>query len=69
MEEARIKKSSFLPLLVWYRTYYCYRTVLNGNIWLELELEPEPKLWTKVEPEPKINNFSSATLLLPHANI
>ena len=29
---------------------------------MELELEPEPKLWTKVEPEQKINNFSSATL-------
>ena len=31
-----------------------------------MELEPEPKLWTKVEPEPesepKINNFVSATL-------
>ena len=44
-----------------------YSTVLSGNIWQELELEPklepEPKLWTKVEPEPKINNFGSATLL------
>ena len=42
--------------------YYCYSTVLSGKIWLELE--PEPKLWTKVEPEsePKINNFGSATL-------
>ena len=53
----------FLPPLVW---YYCYRTVLSSNIWLklELELEPEPKLWTKVEPEsePKINNFGSVTL-------
>ena len=41
-----------------------YSTVLSGNIWQELELEPklEPKLWTKVEPEPKINNFGSATL-------
>ena len=31
----------------------------------ELELEPEPKLRTKVEPESelKINNFGSATLL------
>ena len=38
-------------------------TVLNGKIWQELELEPEPKLRTKVkaEPEPKINNFGSAT--------
>ena len=29
------------------------------------ELEPEPKLWTKLEPEPKINtgNFGSATLV------
>ena len=25
--------------------------------------EPEPKLWTKVEPEQKINNFGSATLV------
>ena len=33
-------------------------TVLSGNIWQELELEP--KIWTKVEPE--INNFGSATL-------
>ena len=39
-----------------------YVTVLSGNIWQELE--PEPKLWTKVEPEPepKINNFGSAAL-------
>ena len=29
------------------------------HIWLELE--PEPKLWTK--PEPKINKFGSAALL------
>ena len=28
--------------------------------------ELEPKLWTKVEPEPKINNFGSATLLIKH---
>ena len=26
------------------------------------ELEPEPKLWTKVEPESKLNNFGSAKL-------
>ena len=32
---------------------YC-RTDLCGNIWLELESEPEPK----------INNFGSATLIL-----
>ena len=41
-------------------------TVLSVNIWQKMELEPEPKLWTKVEPEPesepKINNFVSATL-------
>ena len=43
-----------------YGTYFCYSTVLSGNIWQKLELEPEPKLWTKVEP--KINNFGSATL-------
>ena len=30
----------------------------------EPELEPvEPKLWSESEPEPKINNFGSATLL------
>ena len=42
--------------------YYCYSTVLSGKIWLELE--PEPKLWTKVEPEsePKLDNFGSVTL-------
>ena len=45
-------------------TYYYSSTVLSGNIWQELELESEPpKLWTKVEPEPKINNFGSATLV------
>ena len=27
------------------------------------ELEPEPNLWTKLEPELKINNFGSATLI------
>ena len=35
---------------------YCYSTVLSGKIWQEMELE--------LEPEPKINNFSSATLHL-----
>ena len=40
-------------------------TVLSGNIWQELEpeLEPELEFWTKVKPEPKINNFGSATLV------
>ena len=47
--------------VVW---YFYHRTVLSGNIWLERELETEPKLWTKVEPEEKINNFGSATLNL-----
>ena len=46
--------------------YYGTTTVivqfLRGNIWPELE--PETKLWTKVVPEPKINNFDSATLPL-----
>ena len=32
-------------------------------------VEPEPKLFTKVEPEPKINDFGSATLLLFIKNI
>ena len=27
-----------------------------------LELEPEPKLWSKSGPEPKINNFGNGTL-------
>ena len=31
---------------------YYYITVLSGNLWLEVELEPEPK----------INNFGFATL-------
>ena len=39
---------------------YGYSTVLSGNIWQELALEP--KLGTKVEPE--INNFGSATLII-----
>ena len=58
LEDDRMKKRSFLPLLLW--NYY-YRTVLSVNIYLELE--PEPKLWTKVEPEPKINHFGSAILV------
>ena len=56
--------------MVW---YHCYRTVVIGNIWLELELElePEPKLRTMVEPksEPKINNFGSATLIFRVRNL
>ena len=36
---------------------YC-STCLSGKIWQELE----PKFWTNVEPESKINNFGSATL-------
>ena len=39
-----------------------YSFTVSENIWKELELEPEPKLWTTVEPEPKINNFGPATL-------
>ena len=34
----------------------------------ELEPEPEPKIWTKVEPEPKINNFGSAILIFVCGN-
>ena len=30
---------------------------------MKQELEPEPKYGTKVEPEPKIINFGSATLI------
>ena len=64
MEDARIKKNLhrdiFLMVLL-----VCYITVLSGKIWQEPELEPEPKLRTKVEleSEPKINNFGSATLV------
>ena len=28
------------PTFLW---YHCYSTVISGNIWQELELEPEPK--------------------------
>ena len=67
MENARIRKKtnfylygySTVPVLL-LMLYYC-RTVLSGNIWLALQ--PEPKQGTKVEPEPKINNFGCATLL------
>ena len=38
----------------------CFRTVLSANIWLQLE--PESKLWSKSEPEPKINNLGFAKL-------
>ena len=31
LEDARMKKSSFLPLIV---SYYYHRAVLRGNIWL-----------------------------------
>ena len=34
------KTNFYIPPLVW---YYCYRTVLSGNMWLELELELEPE--------------------------
>ena len=34
-----------------------------------LELQPEPKLWTKVEPELKINKFGSATLLIKNERL
>ena len=44
-------------------TVIAFSTVLGCNIWQELELEP--KLWTKVEPEPKVNNFGSTPLLKP----
>ena len=56
-----MKKCKFLPLLV---LCYWFRTVLSGNIWMWLELEPEPKLWRKVEPDTKINYIGSETLLL-----
>ena len=61
-----MKTNSFLLQLVWY-CIYCYGVGLSGNILyictVRLELELEPKLGTKVEPEPKINNFGSATLI------
>ena len=40
--------------------YYYFSAVLDGNIWQELV---EQEIWTKVEPEPNINNFGSATLV------
>ena len=56
------KKNSIEACSLW---YYCYSKVIICKIWQELE--SEPKLWTKVEPEqesePKINNFGSATLV------
>ena len=51
-----MKKNLHRDLFSW---YYFNITVFSGKIWQELE----PKFWTKVEPEPKINNFCSATLL------
>ena len=63
---------------IYFLWYYFYSSVfklsnkfpsfLSGHIGLDLkpELEPEPKLWGKVEPEPKINNFGSATLYTVH---
>ena len=57
------KPLSIVTYFLWFRYYTLHSsTVLSGNIWQELELEPEPKIWTKGEPEPKINNFGSATL-------
>ena len=56
------RKTSIETYFLWYLLYYCYSLVqLSGKIWQELELEP--KSWTKVEPEQKINNFGSATLV------
>ena len=53
-------KKNFHRYIVLTVRYYCYSTVLSGNKWQELE--PESKLLTKVEPEPKIEKFWSATL-------
>ena len=36
----------------WNRTYLFNKYLLQ-SVWRMLELEPKPKLWTKVEPEPK----------------
>ena len=57
-----MKKNSFLLQLVWY-CIYCYGVGLSGNILYICTVRLEPKLGTKVEPEPKINNFGSATLI------
>ena len=46
---------------------YCFSSFLVVNIWLKLELEPEPKLRGEKEPQQKINNFGSATLNKPTA--
>ena len=42
--------SSATLVSTYFLWYYCYNTVLSGNIWQELE------------PKPKIKNFGSATL-------
>ena len=59
-----MKKTSIETYFLW---YYSCSTVLSGNIGQELELElepePKPKIGPKVEPESKINNFGSATLI------
>ena len=39
-------------------------TTVSGKIWQELDLKP--KLWTKMDSEPEINNFGSATLKKIH---
>ena len=36
---------------------------MEPKLFWDLEPVPELKLWPKSEPEPKINNFSSATLI------
>ena len=59
-----MKKNSFLLQLVWYCIYVLlWSRYILYICTVRLELELEPKLGTKVEPEPKINNFGSATLI------
>ena len=41
-------------------------TTVSGKIWQDLDLKPKPKLWTKMDSEPEINNFGSAKLKKIH---
>ena len=46
-------------LIVMVPVLLLYSTVFSGNIWQELELVPEPKLWKTVDPESKIEKISA----------
>ena len=51
------EKTTIETYFLWHYCYSMVGTVLRSNIWQKLE----PKLWTNVEPKPKIYNFGSAT--------